>query len=63
MTYYGYHPRIKQRINNGELTSYKFVESYKGNKDFKLLLHFDIEPNVRPIRKHRLGEYQKILGF
>ena len=58
---YPYHGKIKQRIKQGELVSYEYVDSYKGNSDFGLLLHFDTEPKTRPIRRYRVQEYEEIL--
>lgn len=57
---YPYHNRIKQRIKNGELKGYVFVESYK-NIGECLLLIFNTPPFERPIRPHRYNEYEKIL--
>ena len=57
---YPYHNKIKQRIKNGELIRFEFVEKYK-NISPCLLLHFSTEPYVRPIRKHRFSEYELIL--
>lgn len=57
---YPYHNRIKQRINNGELISYEFVEKYK-NISPCLVLYFKTEPYVRPIREHRFSEYRELL--
>lgn len=57
---YPYHNRIKQRIENGELLSWEFVESYNKISPC-LLLHFSTEPKIRPIREHRFVEYLKIL--
>ena len=57
---YPYHNQIKKRINNRELTGYEYVDSYK-NISPCLLLHFDTEPKVRPIREHRFEEYEQIL--
>lgn len=57
---YPYHNKIKQRIQNGELTGYEFVEKYK-NISPCLLLFFNTEPKIRPIREHRFLEYMKIL--
>lgn len=57
---YPYHNKIKQRIKNGELIKYEFVERYK-NISPCLLLHFSTEPHVRPIREHRFSEYKQIL--
>lgn len=57
---YPYHNRIKQRINNGELISYEFVEKYK-NISPCLVLYFKTEPYVRPIRDHRFSEYRELL--
>lgn len=58
---YSYHNRIKQRIANRELLSYEYVDSYKGIKPC-LLLHFETEPKIRPIREHRFEMYDKILN-
>lgn len=57
---YPYHNRIKQRIDNKELTGYEYVESYKSISPC-LLLHFSTEPKVRPIRQHRFKTYESIL--
>lgn len=54
-----YHNRIKQRIKNQELVRYEYVEKYKNIKPC-LLLYFDTEPKIRPIREHRFEEYEKI---
>jgi len=56
---YPYHNKIKQCIYNNELLSYEFVEKYKGISPC-LLLHFDTEPKVRPIREHRFKEYDEV---
>lgn len=56
---YPYHNKIKQRINNKELVSYEYVEKYK-NISPCLLLHFDTEPKIRPIREHRFKEYEEL---
>ena len=57
---YPYHNKIKQRINNNELIGYEYVEIYKKIKPC-LLLYFDTEPKVRPIREHRFKEYSSLL--
>ena len=57
---YSYHNRIKQRIKNGELTKFEFVERYKDISPC-LLLYFNTEPNVRPIRPHRFEAYKVLL--
>ena len=57
---YPYHGRIKQRIKAGELVGYEYVEKYKQISP-ALLLYFDAEPKIRPIREHRFEEYHKIL--
>lgn len=57
---YPYHNKIKQRIQNGELLGYEFVERFK-NISPCLLLYFSTEPKIRPIREHRFLEYSKIL--
>jgi len=58
---YPYHNKIKQRIKNEELVSYEYVEHYK-NIAPCLLLHFDTEPKIQPIREHRFKEYKEILN-
>ena len=60
MSHQSYHNRIKQRIKNGELTGFEFVERHN-NISPALLLYFDTEPNVRPIREHRFKEYENLL--
>jgi hypothetical protein len=57
---YPYHNKIKQRIKNGELIKFEFVEKYK-NISPCLLLYFNTEPYVRPIRAHRFAAYRLIL--
>ena len=57
---YPYHNKIKQRIRNGELVDYKFVESYRDIGEC-LLLFFRTEPYIRPIRPYRYGEYLDLI--
>ena len=57
---YPYHNKIKQRIKNGELVSFDFVEKYK-NISPCLVLYFKTEPFIRPIREHRFSEYRQLL--
>lgn len=59
---YPYHNKIKQRIKNGELLKFEFVDKYK-NISPCLVLYFDTEPNVRPIREHRFEEYRLLLNI
>lgn len=61
MIMYSYHNRIKQRIGNGELTGYEYVDRYKEISPC-LLLRFSTEPRVRPIREHRFEMYERILN-
>lgn len=56
---YPYFNKIKQRIFNNELLSDGVVERYKDISPC-LLLHFDTEPEVRPIREHRFKEYDDL---
>jgi hypothetical protein len=58
---YPYHNKIKQRIANNELVKYEYVESYK-NISPCLLLHFETEPYIRPIRENRFKEYEALLN-
>ncbi len=57
---YPYHNTIKERINNNEFVRYEYVDKYKSISPC-LLLHFSTEPKIRPIRKHKFKEYEKIL--
>ena len=57
---YPYHNKIKQRIRNQEMIKYEYVNKYK-NISPCLLLYFNTEPKIRPIRKHRFQEYEKLL--
>lgn len=59
---YPYHNKIKQRIKNGELTSFEIVEKYK-NISPCLLLYFSTEPFVKPVREHRFEEYRLLLNI
>lgn len=54
---YPYHNKIKQRIAAGELTGFRFVDKYNGISPC-LLLEFETEPKIRPIREHRFKEYK-----
>ena len=58
---YPYHNKIKQRIKNKEMIRYEYVEKYKAISPC-LLLHFDTEPKIRPIRAHRFKEYEELLA-
>lgn len=58
---YPYHNRIRQRIRNGELTGYEFVDNYKNIGDC-LLLYFKTPPFVRPVRPHKYEEYLNFLS-
>ncbi len=60
MSYYGYHPRIKQRIRAGELVDYYFTDKYPRIGP-ALVLVFNTAPALRPVRPHRWPEYQEIL--
>ena len=57
---YPYHNTIKKRIRNQELVMYEYVDEYN-NISPCLLLYFNTEPYLRPIRKHRFQEYQALL--
>ena len=59
---YPYHNKIKQRIKNGELTNFEFVEKYN-NISPCLLLYFSTEPFIKPIREHRFEEYRLLLNI
>lgn len=57
---YPYHNKIKQRIKNGELIGYEYVQKYPRIGEC-LLLHFSSQPYIRPIRPHKYGEYANVL--
>ncbi len=57
---YPYHNKIKQRIRNNELTGYKYVDKYKKIQPC-LLLYFETNPKIRPIREYRFKEYENLL--
>jgi len=57
---YPYHNKIKQRINNGELVKYEFIDKFKQIQP-ALLLYFKTAPYIRPIREHRFAEYKELL--
>ena len=56
---YPYHNKIKSRIKNNELIKYEYVERYKEIAPC-LLLYFNTEPYIRPIREHRFKEYKAL---
>lgn len=56
---YPYHNKIRQRIQNGELVNYEYVDKYKQIQP-ALLLYFRTDPYIRPIREHRFEEYEKL---
>ena len=58
---YPYHNRIKQRIKNGELVGYAFIDNYKNIGECLLLL-FNTPPFERPIRPYKYDEYDDILA-
>lgn len=58
---YPYHNKIKQRILNNELVRYEYVARYKHIAPC-LLLYFETEPTVRPIREHRFEEYETLFA-
>ena len=57
---YPYHNKIKQRIRNNELVGFEYVKQYK-NISPCLLLYFETEPKIRPIREYRFEEYEPLL--
>ena len=54
---YSYHGRIKQRIRNRELIDSYFTNNYPRIGE-ALVLVFNTEPFIRPIRPHRFDEYR-----
>lgn len=57
---YSYHNRIRQRIRNGELVDHYFTDNYK-NIGRALVLVFNTEPYLRPIREHQWNEYRDVI--
>jgi len=58
---YPYHNKIRQRIKNHELEGYEYVDKYKQISPC-LLLYFNTEPKIKPIREHRFKEYEEIIN-
>lgn len=58
---YPYHNSIRQRIRNGELAGFEFVDNYKNIGEF-LLLYFHTPPFIRPVRPHKYTEYLSFLS-
>ena len=56
---YPYHNQIKHRIKQGELLRYEYVDEYNGISPC-MLLHFETEPKIKPIREPRFAEYEEI---
>lgn len=59
---YPYHNRIKQRIKAGELIGFEFVNDYPGIGEV-LVLKFNTEPFIRPVRPHKYVEYVDLLVY
>lgn len=57
---YRYHPHIKKRIREGEMTGFRFVPDYPRIGEC-IVLEFITPPFTRPIRPHRYAEYTGIL--
>ena len=58
---YPYHNKIKQRIKNGELIGFEFAQEWPKIGSC-LLLRFNTQPFLKPIRPHRYAEYAPILN-
>jgi hypothetical protein len=58
--YFSYHNRTKQRIKNGEFENSEYVKEYNGIRPC-LLLYFQTDPKIVPIREHRFKEYETII--
>lgn len=58
---YPYHNKIKQRIRQGELAAYAYVQDYPRIGP-ALVLYFCTYPPMRPIRPHRWAEYAPLLA-
>lgn len=58
---YSYHNRIKQRIDNGELTGYYFTDDYP-RIGKALVLTFKTYPFKRPIRPYKWHLYSHLIG-
>ncbi len=56
---YPYHNKIKHRIKNGELITYEYVDTYE-NIAPCLVLYFNKEPSICPIREQRFEECKAI---
>lgn len=61
MGYYNYHAKIKQKIKDGELVRFEFVDNYK-NYSPCLVLYFS-DGKVYPIKEYMFDEYLKLLDI
>lgn len=61
MGYYNYHAKLKQKIKDGELEKFEFVDSYK-NFSPCLVLYFK-DGKVFPVREYMFDEYIKLLNI
>ena len=59
---YSYHGRIKQRIRSGELIDHYWTDNYS-RIGRALVLVFNTEPFLRPIRPHRWEEYEEVIDI
>lgn len=57
---YPYHNKIKLRIKNGELIKFEDVNKHKQISPY-LVLYFNTESYIIPIREHRFEEYKLLL--
>ena len=58
---YPYHNKIKQRIKNGELIGFEFAQEWPKIGSC-LVLRFNTQPFLKPIRPHRYAEYAPLLS-
>lgn len=60
MTYFNYHAKVKQKIKDGKLVTYKIVDRYNSIAP-AMVLYFS-EGRPMPIREHKWNEYFELIS-
>ena len=42
---------------------FEYIEEHKGDTNYGMMLHFNTEPYTRPIKNHKVKDYEQILGL
>lgn len=60
MSYFNYHAKVKQKIQEGKLVTFKIVDKYNSISP-AMVLYFS-DGKVMPIRQHRWDEYFDLIS-